>query len=292
MAMTRIGFWQTGSAAGPRARPAGLGRATARRGNLLPQRGAKSARGKPAEEGALALCDAVREEAFVIYRYHRHAHLEGVYANNDLCVFCAFSRQAHWLCISGAIDLQVSIRQHKGDVCHLTAQVEKTSLPRKSAQDAKREESTMEDIMKLCDVVRETGFAIHRYHKHGHLEKVYENALAHRLRKLGLDMKQQHPLKVYDEDGTLIGDYNADLFVDNRLIIELKAAKALADEHVAQILGYLRASRVEHGLLINFGAPKFEIKKYALSQSGQGVGTGGLASALLSIFAFLAPFRG
>ena len=83
----------------------------------------------------------------------------------------------------------------------------------------------MEDIVQLCDVVRETGFAIHRYHKHGHLEKVYENALAHRLRKLGLDVKQQHPLKVYDEDGTLIGDYNADLFVDNRLIIELKAAK-------------------------------------------------------------------
>jgi len=61
------------------------------------------------------------------------------------------------------------------------------------------------------------------------LEKVYENALAHRLRRLGMDVKQQHPLKVYDEDGTLIGDYNADLFVDNRLIIELKAAKALAD---------------------------------------------------------------
>jgi hypothetical protein len=54
----------------------------------------------------------------------------------------------------------------------------------------------MEDIMKLCDVVRETGFAIHRYHKHGHLEKVHENALAHRLRKLGLDVKQQYPLKV------------------------------------------------------------------------------------------------
>jgi len=126
----------------------------------------------------------------------------------------------------------------------------------------------MQDIMNLCDVVRETGFAIHCYHKHGHLEKVYENALAHRLRKLGLDVKQQHPLKVYDEDGTLIGDYNADLFVDNRLIIELKAAKALADEHVAQILGNLRSSRVEHGLLINFGAPKFEIKKYVLSPTG------------------------
>ncbi|HQL77851.1 MAG TPA: GxxExxY protein [Verrucomicrobiota bacterium] len=150
----------------------------------------------------------------------------------------------------------------------------------------------MREIMELCDVVRETAFAIHRCHKHGHLEKVYENALAHRLRKLGLDAKQQHPLQVYDEDGTLIGDYNADLFVDNRLIIELKAAKALADEHVAQILGYLRASRIEHGLLINFGAPKFEIKKYALTQPGKDAGTGGFASALLSILALLALFRG
>jgi hypothetical protein len=58
---------------------------------------------------------------------------------------------------------------------------------------------------------------------------------------------------------------------------------------LAQILGYLRASRVEHGLLLNFGAPKFEIKKYALSQPGQGAGTGGFASVLLCI---LAPFRG
>ena len=153
----------------------------------------------------------------------------------------------------------------------------------------KRKESIMEDIMQLCDVVRETGFAIHRYHKHGHLEKVYENALAHRLRKLGLDVKQQHPLKVYDEDGTLIGDYNADLFVDNRLIIELKAAKALADEHVAQILGYLRSSRVEHGLLINFGAPKFEIKKYALSRIGEGPAARAASSE--ELFPFLRLLR-
>src|SRR3974390_3138290 len=147
----------------------------------------------------------------------------------------------------------------------------------------------MREIMELCDVVRETGFAIHRYHKHGHLEKVYENALAHRLRKLGLEVKQQHPLQVYDEDGTLIGDYNADLLVEGRLIVELKAAKALADEHLAQILGYLRASRIEHGLLINFGAPKFEIKKYPLSQPGQGAGTGGVGSGLLSPFSVFVP---
>jgi GxxExxY protein len=64
------------------------------------------------------------------------------------------------------------------------------------------------------------------------------------------------------------------LFVDGRLIVELKAAKALADEHVAQLLGYLRATRVEHGLLMNFGAAKFEIRKYILSQAGL---EGGLA---------------
>jgi GxxExxY protein len=150
----------------------------------------------------------------------------------------------------------------------------------------------MKEIMELCDVVRETAYAIHRYHRHGHLEKVYENALAHRLRKLGLDVKQQHALKVYDEDGTLIGDYNADLFVDDRLIIELKAAKALADEHIAQLLGYLRASRIEHGLLINFGAPRFEIRKFALSQPGPGIGAGGIVSILFSVLAALAPFRG
>ena len=94
----------------------------------------------------------------------------------------------------------------------------------------------MTNTLKLCDVIRETGFAIHRYHRHGHMEKVYENALAHRLRKLGLHVEQQFPIKVYDEDGTPIGDYNADLFVENGLLIELKAAKALADEHVAQLL--------------------------------------------------------
>jgi GxxExxY protein len=100
---------------------------------------------------------------------------------------------------------------------------------------------------------------------HGHLEKVYENALAHRLRKLGLDVHQQHPLNVHDEDGTLIGKYFADLLVDNRLIVELKAAGELADEHIAQVLGYLKSSRLENALLVNFGSSKFQIKKYILN---------------------------
>ena len=73
----------------------------------------------------------------------------------------------------------------------------------------------------------------------GHREKFYENALAHRLKKLGLDVKQQHPLTVYDEDGTTLGEYLADLFVEDTLIVELKACKSVSDEHVAQLLGDL-----------------------------------------------------
>ena len=118
----------------------------------------------------------------------------------------------------------------------------------------------MKPINDLCNIVRQTAYDIHVYHGNGHLEKVYENALAHRLRRAGLDVKQQHSLKVYDEDGTEIGDYYADLLVENCLIVELKAAKSIADEHVAQILGYLKVARIEHGLLVNFGSYRFQIR--------------------------------
>ena len=119
-------------------------------------------------------------------------------------------------------------------------------------------------INELCDIVRETSFAIHKYHRNGHLEKVYENALAHRLRKQEIDVKQQHQLKVFDEDGTELGEYFADLFVNNSLVIELKATRCIAEEHIAQILGYLKSARIHVGLLINFGSPKLFIKKYVM----------------------------
>jgi len=121
------------------------------------------------------------------------------------------------------------------------------------------------EVMALCDIIRVTGFAIHQYLRHGHLEKVYENAMVNRLTKGGVLLQQQYPLAVFDEDGTLLGDYYADLLVEQVLVVELKAVKALANEHIAQILGYLRASHMRHGLLINFGAPKFEIRKYVMS---------------------------
>ncbi len=151
----------------------------------------------------------------------------------------------------------------------------------------------METINDLCDIVRQTAYDIHVYHGNGHLEKVYENALVHRLRKAGFDVKQQYQLKVYDEDGTEIGEYFADLFVDNRLIVELKAAKTIADEHVAQTLGYLKAARIEHGVLINFGSYRFQIRKYVFSEGRvTEEGSGKLACLLPFISAFFAFFRG
>jgi len=122
-----------------------------------------------------------------------------------------------------------------------------------------------DDVFKLCDVVRETAFSLHTFLRHGHLEKVYENGLAHRLRKHGVEVAQQLPLRVLDEDGFVLGDYLADLFVDQQLIVEIKACRALGDDPTAQLLGYLKSCRVEHGLLINFGSPKLQVRKYVLS---------------------------
>ncbi len=123
----------------------------------------------------------------------------------------------------------------------------------------------MNTINQLCDLVGETAFAIHCYHRNGHLEKIYENALAHRLRKLGIQVELQRPLSVFDEDGTVLGEFYADLIVEGRLLVELKAARSVADEHIAQLLGYLRSSRIETGLLINFGSPRLHLKKYLMS---------------------------
>lgn len=145
----------------------------------------------------------------------------------------------------------------------------------------------MRSLNELCDLVRETSYAIHLYHAHGHMEKVYENALVHRLRLAGLDVKQQHPIHVLDEDGTVIGEYFADLIVEDRLVVELKAVKILADEHTAQLLGYLKSTRIEHGMLINFGSYRFQIKKYVRSSTPPSLPS--FVSALLPFFAL---FRG
>ena len=154
----------------------------------------------------------------------------------------------------------------------------------------KEAEMEWNSINELCDVVRKTSLDIHQYHRSGHLEKIYENALANRLRKLGLDVKQQHQLMVYDEDGSELGEYFADLLIEDELIIELKATQSIKEEHKAQLLNDLKGTGKEHGLLINFGSYKFFIRKYAKNANTHP--TTKLASLLLPIFAFLAFFRG
>lgn len=92
---------------------------------------------------------------------------------------------------------------------------------------------------------------------YGFLEKVYENALAHRLRQAGLHVETQHPLKVYF-DGIVVGEYFADLIVEGKVILEIKAVERLAKEHSAQLRNYLRATDCEVGLVLNFGPePQF-----------------------------------
>jgi GxxExxY protein len=105
-------------------------------------------------------------------------------------------------------------------------------------------------INAFCKVYNTLGF--------GFLEKVYENALALELRKRGLDVVSQVPVQVYYE-GQPVGNYFADLLVQSLIILELKAASSIASEHGMQLVNYLKASRLEVGLVLNFGMkPEFQ----------------------------------
>jgi len=104
----------------------------------------------------------------------------------------------------------------------------------------------------------------------GFLEKVYENALAIELRHRGIKVEQQHGVAVY-YGGEVVGDFVADLLVEDQVVVELKAAKALDDVHMAQCLNYLKATGLTVCLLINFGKPRVEVKRIV---SGFRVGVG------------------
>lgn len=101
----------------------------------------------------------------------------------------------------------------------------------------------------------------------GFLEKVYENALAHELRKHGLKAEQQQPIIVY-YDGVLVGEYFADIFVEDLVIVELKAVSELHDAFTAQCLNYLKATGKPICLLLNFGRPRVEIKRLRGAKKG------------------------
>jgi GxxExxY protein len=104
----------------------------------------------------------------------------------------------------------------------------------------------------ITDIIIKAYYNVYNQLGYGFLEKVYENSMVKEIRKLGLSVEQQKNIKVYyDED--IVGDYFADLIVSDLVIVELKAAESLCEEHEAQLLNYLRATDIEVGLLLNFG---------------------------------------
>ena len=121
---------------------------------------------------------------------------------------------------------------------------------------------TEDEAKGLCDRIRQIAYDLHEYLGTGYLEKVYENALVHRLQLAGMNVATQIPITVKDQDGFVIGEYVADMVV-NGLVIELKAVSTLLPAHVAQTINYLKAMRIEHGMLINFGSERFQCRKLA-----------------------------
>jgi len=121
----------------------------------------------------------------------------------------------------------------------------------------KHEEITREVIGCAFEVINELGA--------GFLESVYEKALLLALRQKGLTALSQHPVKVMFR-GECVGEFYADIFVEGKVIVELKTVKAIAPEHQAQVINYLNATGIEVGLLFNFGNPKLEYKRFTRSK--------------------------
>ena len=120
----------------------------------------------------------------------------------------------------------------------------------------------------VTELIIKAFYTVYNALGYGFLEKVYRNALVIELRKLGLDVLPEAPIVVY-YDGKAVGEYIADLVVAGAVILELKAARKLLEEHEAQLLNYLKATPYEVGLLLNFG-PQPEIKRKAFDNSRKG----------------------
>jgi GxxExxY protein len=126
----------------------------------------------------------------------------------------------------------------------------------------------MDDNSKHSDI---TGLIIKAFFKvynvlgYGFLEKVYENAMIIELRSMGLECTAQGTIRVY-YSSEVVGLYNSDLFVEESVIVELKAARCLAPEHEAQLINYLKATDIEVGMLLNFG-PKPEFRRKVFSNA-------------------------
>ena len=112
----------------------------------------------------------------------------------------------------------------------------------------------------ITDIILKSYYKVYNNLGYGFLEKVYENALLYELRNPVLDCEKQKPIKVYYEQ-IQVGEYYADIIVNECIILELKAAESIAEEHEFQLINYLKATEIEIGLLLNFGKnPEFKRK--------------------------------
>ncbi len=120
----------------------------------------------------------------------------------------------------------------------------------------------------LTEAVIKAFYMVYNNLGYGFLEKVYRNAMVIELRRMGLNVVSEAPITVYYE-GEVVGEYFADLLVDDAVIVELKAVERLSPEHEAQLLNYLKATPYEVGLLLNFG-PQAEVKRKAFDNARKG----------------------
>ncbi len=114
---------------------------------------------------------------------------------------------------------------------------------------------------ELSRLIIKCAFEVFNRLGYGFLEKVYENSLIIELRANGIQAEQQVPLKVYYKNN-VVGEYKADILVERKIILELKAEKNLNKAHASQVLNYLKASHIKIGYLINFGVQGVEFKRF------------------------------
>lgn len=121
----------------------------------------------------------------------------------------------------------------------------------------------------ITDIILKSYYKVFNNLGYGFLEKVYENALFYELKKQGLVCEKQKPIKMY-YDEIQVGEYYADIIVNECIIIELKAAESLAEEHEFQLINYLKATDIEVGLVLNFGKnPQFKRKIFTNNKKNQ-----------------------
>jgi GxxExxY protein len=119
------------------------------------------------------------------------------------------------------------------------------------------------------DIILSAFFKVYNILGYGFLEKVYENALCNELQKSNISATKQFPIKVF-YDNSVVGEYFADLMIDNKIIVEIKTSKSLCIENEYQLINYLKATNIEVGLLLNFGE-KAEFKRKILTNNYKSV---------------------